>query len=275
MTTVARNGRGGALIAPPAALTDPLAPVRETIGQLASRTDLPPMNGIVPGLTVSDPAGWVPATELVSGAAIDGMLAAAERRWNAAPHAAAALAWKSYSFWLALPAVIGYAVARRVPLVRPEGVVAHWSTEQPFMTVGLTTIEVAVLPSDPLAMVGSAGVRVVADETALLGELRTALMDDHLTPMLEQIRSRRHLGHRTLWGSLASGVAHGLSRAADVVPGPTMETAEQVLASLGVRDLVELGERPGSAGLTVQRKTCCLAFTLPEPKICAGCCIRP
>jgi hypothetical protein len=275
MTTVARNGRGGALIAPPAALTDPLAPVRETICQLASRTDLPPMNGIAAGLTITETAGWVPATELVSGAAIDDMLAAAERRWNADPHAAAALAWKSYSFWLALPAVIGYAVARRVPLVRPEGVVARWSTEQPFMTVGLTAIEVAVLPRDPLAMVGSAGVRVVADETALLGELRTALMDDHLTPMLEQIRSRRHLGHRTLWGSLASGVAHGLSRAADVVPGPTMETADHVLASLGIQDLVELGERPGSSGLTVQRKTCCLAFTLPEPKICAGCCIRP
>jgi hypothetical protein len=26
---------------------------------------------------------------------------------------------------------------------------------------------------------------------------------------------------------------------------------------------------------TVQRKTCCLAFTLSEPKICKGCCIRP
>jgi ferric iron reductase protein FhuF len=66
-------------------------------------------------------------------------------------------------------------------------------------------------------------------------------------------------------------VAHGLSRAADVVPGPTLATAEQVLASLGVDDLVELGPREG--GLDVRRKTCCLAFTLPEPKICSGCCI--
>jgi hypothetical protein len=24
----------------------------------------------------------------------------------------------------------------------------------------------------------------------------------------------------------------------------------------------------------VLRKTCCLAFTLPQPKICAGCCIK-
>jgi hypothetical protein len=69
-------------------------------------------------------------------------------------------------------------------------------------------------------------------------------------------------------------VAHGLSRAADVIPGPTMQTADRVLRSLGVADLVELSSRPGNAGLTVQRRTCCLAFTLPEPKVCAGCCIR-
>jgi ferric iron reductase protein FhuF len=32
---------------------------------------------------------------------------------------------------------------------------------------------------------------------------------------------------------------------------------------------------PGPTGeLTVQRKTCCLAFTLPQPKVCAGCCLR-
>jgi hypothetical protein len=90
-----------------------------------------------------------------------------------------------------------------------------------------------------------------------------------------QIKSRLHLGRRTLWGSLASGVAHGISRAADVVPGPTMETAVEVLTRLGVGDLVELGEpRPGHSGISVHRKTCCLAFTLPEPKICTGCVLR-
>jgi hypothetical protein len=254
---------------------DPLTPIRETLRHMDSRPDLPALHGLAPGLTVTDLTGWVPATEIVSGDALDPLLAAAQQRWRAAPHAAAALAWKCYSYWLSLPAVLGYATARRVPLVRPDGVVVQWATEQPFLRLGLTRVEVAVLPSDPILLHGVvAGIRVVPHENALLDELRTALMDEHLTPILGQIRSRLHLGRRTLWGSLASGAAHGLSRAADVIPGPTMQTADRVLRSLGVADLVELSPRPGNTGLTVQRRTCCLAFTLPEPKVCAGCCIR-
>jgi len=256
---------------------DPLAPVRETLRAMAARADQPPLHGIAPELTISDLTGWVPATALVSGEALDDLLDKARERWQATPHAAAALAWKCYVYWLALPAVLGYAAARRVPLVRPDGVVAKWSSHPPFVTIGLTSVEVAVLPSDPIldGRVIRPAIRVVPDEDALLDVLRQALMDEHLAPILENIKTRLHLGRRTLWGSLASGVAHGLSRAADVVPGPTLETAQRVLAGLGVDDLVELSPRQdGRAGLNIQRRTCCLAFTLPEPKICSGCCIR-
>ncbi len=258
---------------------DPLAPVRETLRAMAARADQPPLNGIAPELTVSDPTGWVPATALVSGEALDDLLDTAKERWQATPHAAAALAWKCYVYWLALPAVLGYAAARRVPLVRPDGIVAKWSSHPPFVTIGLTSVEVAVLPSDPIldsrTTRRAAGIRVVPDEDALLEALREALMEEHLAPILENIKTRLHLGRRTLWGSLASGVAHGLSRAADVVPEPTLEMALRVLAGLGLDDLVELSPgQDGRAGLNVQRRTCCLAFTLPEPKICTGCCIR-
>ena len=255
--------------------TDPLTPIRDTLRHMANRHDIPSMQGIAPNLTVDDLTGWVPATALVTGERLDDLLDAARLRWRAAPHAAASLAWKCYSFWLSLPAVLGYATVRRVPLVRPGGVVVQWSTEQPFLRVGLTNVEVAVLPSDPILVHGvGPGIRVVPHKNALLDELRTALMDEHLTPILGHIRSRLHLGRRTLWGSLASGVAHGLSRAADVIPGPTIETANQLLSSLRIADLVELAARPDDAGLTVRRRTCCLAFTLPEPKICSGCVIR-
>lgn len=261
-----------------ATASDALAPVRATLRAMAARTDQPPIAGISPTLGVDDEPGWVPATALVSGEALDDLLLAAQIRWDAAPHAAAALAWKCYSYWLSLPAVLGYTVARRVPLVRPEGVMARWSRHQPFLTVGLTTVDVAVLPSDPLAVTGRAapGIVVVPDEDALLAHLRDAIMTDHLAPILENIKARLHLGRRTLWGSLASGVAHGLSRAADVVPGPTLATAQKMLGALGIDDLVDLDQRDdGGAGLRVQRRTCCLAFTLPQPKICTGCCIRP
>ena len=150
------------MIAPPALVptADPLAPVRETLIQMAARPHAPAVAGIAPGLTVTDPHDWVPAADLVAGVRLDELLASAAQRWQAAPHAAAALAWKSYSFWLALPAVLGYAAARRVPLLRPDSVVVRWSTRQPFLTVGLTAaVEVAILPNDPLALSGAEGGR--------------------------------------------------------------------------------------------------------------------
>lgn len=268
---------------------DALTPIREILQHMADRPDLPALSGIEPGLTVTDPTGWVRATDLVSGDRLDDLLDTAARRWNAAPHAAAALAFKCYAYWVMLPAVLGYATVRRVPRMSPDSVLVRWSDEQPFLRVGLATagrrpagpggrgVTVAVLPTDPVLLYGPGrGIQVVADEPALLDELRRTVMDEHLAPILGHIRSRLHLGRRTLWGSLAAGVAHGLSRAADVIPGSTLQTAQAVLASLDVDDLVDLAERPDSAELTVRRKTCCLAFTLPEPqrKICTGCCIR-
>lgn len=266
---------------------DALTPIAETLRHMADRPDIPAMSGIEPGLVVSDPTGWVPATALVSGEALDDLLATAARRWQAAPHAAAALAWKCYAYWLTLPAVLGYATVRRVPLMTPDAVLVRWSDRKPFLRVGLARVgpasarrpaaRVAVLPNDPVLLYGPGrGIRVVPHEPALLDELRTAIMDEHLAPILGHIRSRLHLGRRTLWGSLAAGVAHGLSRAADVIPGSTLQAAQAVLASLGVADLVEIGEHPDRADLTVRRRTCCLAFTLPPPhqKVCTGCCIR-
>jgi hypothetical protein len=262
---------------------DALAPIAETLRHMAARPDIPTVNGIEPGLLVADPTGWVRATDLVSGDALDDLLDTAARRWHAAPHAAAALAWKCYAYWLTLPAILGYATVRRVPLMTPDAVLVRWSAEKPFLRVGLAAAgrrpaaRVAVLPSDPVLLYGPGrGIRVVPHEPALLDELRTAIMDEHLAPVLGHIRSRLHLGRRTLWGSLAAGVGHGLSRAADVIPGSTLQDAQAVLASFGISELVDIGQDPDGAELTVRRRTCCLAFTLPEPhhKICAGCCIR-
>jgi ferric iron reductase protein FhuF len=54
-----------------------------------------------------------------------------------------------------------------------------------------------------------------------------------------------------------------------------LPTTYEILTALGLEDLVDLSSRrDGRPGLEVQRRTCCLAFTLPEPKICSGCCIR-
>jgi hypothetical protein len=260
---------------------DALEPIRATLRAMAARPNQPPVGGISPSLGIDGMPGWLPARDIVSGQALESLLGAAHERWQAAPHVAAALAFKSYSFWLALPAVLGFAVARRVPLVRPDAVMVRWSTQRPFLVVGLDSVEVAVLPSDPLATAGqrAAGVRVVADSDALLRDLRESMMDEHLAPIVEQIWATRHIGRRTLWGSVASGVAHGFSRSADVIagsaPGSTLEMASRVLTALGLGDLVDLvPAHDDGSGLSVRRRTCCLAFTLPHPKVCADCCIR-
>jgi hypothetical protein len=254
----------------PAAVS-PLAPV---MGALASMTGRYPVHGLVHGLYVTDDAGWTPASEIVHGDALDDMLDAAQRRWNAPPHVAAALAWKCYAYWVALPAVLGYATARRVPLLEPSQVLVRYGDRQPFMCAGLTDPELAVLPGDPLMALDHPGIRVVRDEAELLAMLRSSLIDTHLGPIVERLHLKLRLGRRTLWGSLASGVAHAVSRAADVLPGSTLEAANTLLDSLDLTGLVDLTPQP-SGLLTVRRRTCCLAFALPDAKICSGCVISP
>ncbi|MFI5936249.1 IucA/IucC family C-terminal-domain containing protein [Actinoplanes sp. NPDC051494] len=233
-------------------------------------TELP---GLAPDLLVTDTTGWTP-TAALAGDALDTLLASSGRRWQAQPHAAAAMAWKAYTYWLTLPAVLGWASARRVPLLTGTDTLMHFDDPRPLVTLGMRDdITVAVLPEDPLALRGLKQVRVVTDEAALLEELRRSLLDEHLTPMLDAIHSRVRLGKRTLLGSLASGVAYAVIRSADVLPGSSAESIATLLTALGVDDLIELV--PGRNGkLDVQRKTCCLAFTLPKPKVCMGCCIK-
>jgi hypothetical protein len=266
------------LAVPRDAVTASLAPLTATLRTLAARQGADAVHGLAPGLLVRDPTGWTPATDLTSGAALTDLIDAAKQRWRAQPHAAAALAWKCYTYWLVLPALVGYAGSRRVPLPRAEDVLVRYSGHRPFLTIGLRRPAVAVLDGDPLARSGDPRIVVRPDRAALLADLRRTLVDEHLEPLLEAIRGRVHLGRRTLWGSLASGSAHALARAADAIPGPVQDTIDEVLAALGVADLVEVGTGPGgtSAGgtISIQRRTCCLAFTLPEPKICKGCCIR-
>ena len=220
----------------------------------------------------ASPDGCVSASDLVSGVALDHMLAAAGLRWAAGPAAAAALAWKTYTYQVAMPAVIGFGVARRVPLPRPEDLLVLYGARRPFLTVLARRQAVAVLPDDPIA--GVPGTLVLPDEATMLAMVRETLVDGHLAPVLDQLRQRVRLGARTLWGSLASGVATGVSRAAADLRTPALPTATALLAALGVDDLVALTALP-DGGLRVRRNTCCLAFTLPGQPICSGCCIRP
>lgn len=255
---------------------DPLGPILDCLEAVRRRHGEAPVHGLTPGLVVRDPAGWLPATLFADGTALPELLDAAHRRWNASPHAAAALAWKSYTYWLTLPAVLGYAYARRVPVMSAENTLIRLHVSAPFLEIGLRRPQVAALAGDPMTTglpghgeAGRAahpsGVRVVEDLAAFL---KTTLVDQHLAPVLDALTSRVHVGRRTLLGSLASAVGYALVRAHHALPEPVPETAKTLLTALGVDDLAEV-----SGELAVQRHTCCLAFTLPEPKVCRGCCL--
>jgi hypothetical protein len=248
----------------------PLGPLRATIA--AAFGAQAPKN-LAAQLVVADAPGWISACAVADGTRLPDLLAVAGRRRRAPPHAAAALFWKAYTYALSLPAVVGWACARRVPLVRPADVLIGLSDPLPLLTIGLrSSIRVAVLASDPIALSGREDIEVALDEAALLQALRGSLLDAHLDPMQAHIRRTVRLGARPLRGSLASGVAHAVLDAADALPGSTAEHIETLLTTLGVRDLVEIRAAPGG-GLCVRRQTCCLAFTLPEHKICPSCCL--
>jgi hypothetical protein len=256
----------------PLAAADVLSPILATVTPILGTHRQP---GLQSGLVVRDENGWLRATQLVDGTRLHDLLDSVQRRRHASPHAAAALAWKSYTYWLALPATLGWASARRVPLLCPADVLVRFEDDRSTMTLGLgRSIRVAVLPSSPLATSGLPQVRVVPDESAMLVTLRESLVDGHLVPLLGAIQARVRVGARTLLGSVSSGIAHGILDAAGALNGSGAEHIATLLEALGLEGLVELV--PDQTGqLTVRRKTCCLAFTLPQPKICAGCCITP
>src|SRR5215470_1508567 len=107
-----------------------LSPLSVTLGSLNSR------QGLADPLIVTDLEGWTPASDLVSGVALPELFELAERRWGAAPHAAATLAWKAYTYWLTLPVVLSWAASRRVPLVDPQNVFVRLDTGSPLLQIG-------------------------------------------------------------------------------------------------------------------------------------------
>jgi ferric iron reductase protein FhuF len=259
----------------PLLLTDALRPLNVTLSAVRRRNGFNAVHGLADPLLIADDEGWTPATALLDGSALPDLFGTAVQRWGAAPHAAATLSWKSYTYWVAMPAVLSWAVARRVPLVDADRVAVRFggTPGTALVQVGLRQPQVAVLPDDPLAHVNVPGITVVPDETLLLKTLRTSLLEGHLDPLSERIRGQVKVSRRTLLGSVASGIAYAVLRSAHALHGPAAETATALLDALDLNDLVDIGTDEAGRP-TVHRRTCCLAFTLPQPKVCSGCCLR-
>lgn len=243
-----------------------LVPIIRTLDAVRARHGEAPVHGVTRSLMLPRHAdashGWIPATQFANGAAMPELLAAAHERWPGEPHVAGALAWKSYAYWATLPAVVGFAVAGRVPNVAADNMRVRIHGEAPFVEFGLERPEISFGAENPAPV----------DDAALLTTLRETLMERHLDPVLDRFHEVVRVGRRTLLGSVASAVCYALLRASDVLPGSAVPTAHAILDALDLSDLVDFG--PDEQGrLAVHRRTCCLAFALPVPKVCSGCCI--
>lgn len=170
-----------------------------------------------------------------------GLLDRPVRQWDVAPHTAAALAWKAYTWWLVTPAVAAFAAGRPLPHLHLRNVEVALRDERPY-------VEFRVL--DPAPKTPAHDVRA----------LRATLLDGHLGPVADALVAATRIGRRTLWGSVAEAVAYPLLQ--DAQRG----TAERLLEGLGVASLVTLvGD-----GFAV-RRTCCQAVVVHELGVCASC----
>ena len=248
-------------------LADPFQP----ISLLLERAEYP--QGIADPYLVGDPTpgDWIPAASLVDGSALGELLDAPTRRWGAAPHAAAALAWKGYTYWLTLPAVLMYAIADRVPLLHADNVLAQLRDEPPYLVIGLRRPALAVLPGDEFADLPDTV--VVPDHASLRNALADSLVAGHLAPLAAATRARVRIGSRILSGAVAASVGYAAQIVQKLFPEAENLTAHgtALLETLRVAHLVDLEETPG--GVEVRRRTCCLAFTVPGFGVCEGCCI--
>jgi ferric iron reductase protein FhuF len=251
----------GAHLAPLAPVLDALDTVRDGRAEFGIADDL------------RAGADWVPASALVDGTALPRLLSVPITQWDAKPHAAAALAYKQYTYWLAMPAVLGWATARRVPLLSADNVAVEFLDDTPYFRLGMLRPTVAVLADDPAA--GRPGTVVVDSADELLAVLADTLRDRHVAPLIEATRRHVRIGAHTLWGQLAASVGYALAAAEPVLDGAAAD-AQALLSALRLTNLAELCDTGDS--LRVRRNTCCLAFVVPGlgNRLCPDCCItRP
>jgi ferric iron reductase protein FhuF len=184
---------------------------------------------------------WQPAARFGDPATVlaTGLLEHPARAWGAAPHTAAALAWKAYAWWLVTPAVRAYATGGPLPRLGLDNVEVALSEQPPF-------VEFRVLDPAPLPDGG-------------VERLQETLLERHLAPVAHALVSATRIGRRTLWGSVAEAVAAPLL----AEHGPA--SAHALLDGLGLADLVHV--RDGGCA----RRTCCQAIAVPGLGVCDNC----
>nr|WP_277605225.1 ferric iron reductase [Glycomyces sp. L485] len=253
-------------------LPDLAAPLRTAADHVERLHGPRPLMGLRPWLDGGTVDGVeFSGAELSDGSRVTELLAGSARLWGGSPHASAALAWKTYCYWVVLPAVLGYIAARRVPLLEAENFVFTVAEGEPMFSGRQLRPRFLVLDHDATAT--APGVEVAADEAVLLERMRESLFDRHLDPVLESIRREVRIGRRTLLGSLASGIAYATATCSSAGREPAEVVAKNLLEAFDVADLVDIAT-DADGRLVYQRHTCCLAFTIDGCGTCATCCVQ-
>lgn len=229
--------------------TDPLAPVRRTVSDLAS--------GAPVVSTPSDTdATWYPGTWLAdqNGSTLHSLIKYVTDAWGGGPHVAAALAFKGYGYTAALPVVAGWLGHGVVPLLESDRLRVGLSDRLPYVRFDIS------------------GVRTISAEpqgppSALVHAARSSLLRGHLAEIVDALSMATRVGDRLLWGSLAESVAHIAMRLEGV------DGARRALRLLGepVEGLLEITDGDGAPSF--RRRTCCLWFATDTGRneYCASC----
>ncbi|MER7502900.1 (2Fe-2S)-binding protein [Nonomuraea pusilla] len=198
--------------------------------------------GVEPGLVIEPDESWTPVAELLRPPypRLRELVAQTAARWNAPLHVGAALFWKTYGYWHAMPMALGWALDGRVPIMRLAD--TYMKTSEAGVTIGATRVSWA-----------SGG-------PAIAGAL-----EESQRPLVEVIAALAKVGERTLWGSTAEAFAHPLTQ---IVQADYMALLREIGSP--VDGLIE----PSGDGYF--RRTCCLWITLPDAEACGSCCVlRP
>jgi Ferric iron reductase FhuF-like transporter len=215
-------------------------------------------------MTVTDTHGWIPATDLISGASLEALFELPQRLWAVPPHAAVVLAWKKYTRQLAEPIAAAWTMSREIPLLSADNVLIQLVPAKPLVTVGLRRSTRAVLATGQEAH--SQDAIVLPDEASLLAFLSRTLIDEHLRPLFDRTMQTRRAGARTLWGQVAAAFANSFRDAGLGDGCAAAAEAARFAALLPMQDLAGIG-----ADGEVWRNTCCFSRTSPTLNACRNC----
>jgi len=192
--------------------------------------------------------------------------------------ATAASLMSGYSIRVASAIVASWVLHARVHDVRPDAVWLRWHAGRPD-TAYLSPVPAWCLESDDAAKAAGAA---PTGEGELLDALIATLLDQHLLPVAEALRTHGRVSKRSLHGAIASPLGNAFAWLDQLRAAPTAHIAQRASHFFDA-----CGGRLGSSGRMIEgalgehrqlfwcRDTCCLAYLRPGVGYCGTCNLLP